>query len=178
MSDPLDQFPNLDSLPSRLPPFTANGSLEPGDFAPRRGEFEGRFVDPPRPTRSAIYAGWQLYRQALLADGLQPASRQLLDGSFTTAKIDPGDIDLAVEVPLRSDQTPPRPEEPIGRLLLGRRMQAKFKCDAYPIYTLPTDHPDYSRVTLAAVRYWTRWFGTDRAGRPKGRVWAETGGLR
>ncbi|MEE8585400.1 MAG: hypothetical protein V3T83_11160 [Acidobacteriota bacterium] len=129
------------------------------------------------PRRSGIYGGWQDHRQALLADGLDPVSRQLLNGSFTTAKTDPGDIDLAVEVPLAYDQLPPRPDEEIGRLLLGPRMKVRFSCDAYPIYALPSDHPDYQKVTVAAVQYWTKWFGKDSGGRPKGRVWAETGGL-
>ena len=129
------------------------------------------------PARRVIYHGWRDHRQALLDDGLDPGSRQLLDGSFTTAKIDPGDIDLAVEVPVASGQAPPRPEEPIARLLLGSRTRMRFNCDAYLIFSLPPDHPDYRTVTVAAERYWTKWFGRDRRGQPKGRVWAETRGL-
>jgi len=178
MSNGMDQLPDLDSLPRHLPAFTVAGSLEEGDFAPGRAEFEARFVDSPSRTRSAIHAGWQAHREALRADGLQATNRQLLDGSFTTAKVDPGDLDLAVEVPLTAGQAPLRPEEPIGRLLLGPRMKPQFRCDAYPIYILSPEDPRYQRVTVAAVRYWTKWFGRDRLGHPKGRVWAQLGGLR
>ena len=177
MPDALDELPNLQELPSTLPLFTAAGSLAQGDFAPSRLEFEGRFVNTGSLRRADIYAGLLDHRRALQDDGLSASSRQLLNGSFTTTKPEPGDIDLAVEVPLASNQRPPRPDEPIGRLLLGPHMKLQFSCDAYPIYVLPSDHPHYQQVTLASVRYWTKWFGRDRLGHPKGRVWANTGGL-
>jgi hypothetical protein len=178
MADRLNELPDLSTLPTSLPAFASNLALPQGDFAPTKSEFEARFVSVGSPDRSGIYSGWADHRRALLGDGLPPVSRQLLDGSYTTGKADPGDLDLAVEVPLAGDERPPAPEEPIGRLLLGARMKPRFNCDAYPIYSLPVDHPLHERVTAPAVRYWTKWFGTDRHGETKGRVWSETRGLR
>lgn len=140
MPDALDELPNLGGLPSTLPIFAANGGLAQGDFAPSRLEFENRFVTTGSVKRLEIYEGWHNHRQALLTDGLAPVSRQLLNGSFTTAKAEPGDIDLATVVPLGSSQRPLRPDEPIGRLLLGPRMKTRYNCDAYPIYVLPPAH--------------------------------------
>jgi len=57
-------------------------------------------------------------------------------------------------------------------------MLARFQCDAYPIYSLAREHPDYDAVTGESLRYWTKWFGRDREGRTKGRVWVATGGFR
>jgi len=56
-------------------------------------------------------------------------------------------------------------------------MKTRFSCDAYPIYVLPAGHPHYRRVTVAAVRYWTKWFGKDRLGNRKGRVWTAASGM-
>jgi len=119
MSGILDELPDLHTLPTALPLFTANGGLGEGDFAPSRLDFERRFVTTGRASRRRLYEGWDDHRQALLTDGLSPTSRQLIDRSFTTAKTEPGDVDLAAEVPLAFDQRPPRPDEPICRLLLG-----------------------------------------------------------
>lgn len=177
MSDILDELPNIRHLLNTLPLFTAHGGLAQGDFAPSRIEFETRFVMTPNAKRLQIYDGWNDHRAALLADGLTPDSRQLLNGSYTTAKGEPGDVDLAVEIPITSSQPPPRPDQPVVRLLLGPRMKPRFNCDAYPIYVLPVNHADYQRITVAAVRYWTKWFGTDRLGNPKGRVWTATAGM-
>jgi hypothetical protein len=107
------------------------------------------------------------------------SSRQLLNGSFTTSKSSPGDIDIAVEVPLDGDIERRLMElSPVIQLLQGPEMKGRFKCDAYPIYVLPVGTKDYDRVTLDGVRYWTKWFGRTRDGIRKGRVWASVGGLR
>jgi len=57
-------------------------------------------------------------------------------------------------------------------------MKAEYYCDAYPIYFLPRDDPHFEKVTLGAIKYWTKWFAQTRIGQSKGRLWARTGGLR
>lgn len=54
-------------------------------------------------------------------------------------------------------------------------MKSEYLCDAYPIFCLPEEDPDYLAVTVAAIRYWTKWFGTSRSGQAKGRVWSSVG---
>jgi hypothetical protein len=177
MPNTLNDLPILGALSRQLPPFTPTGGLEPGDFAPDRVEFEDRFVDTGKAQRRTIYNGWNDHRAALLSDGLAPTSRQLVNGSFTTAKAEPGDIDLAVEVPTTRAQLLRGQDEPVVRLLLGPLMKARFLCDAYPIYVLPPTDPNYQHLTVRAVQYWTKWFGQDRQGKSKGRVWSATGGM-
>ncbi len=175
---PLTRFPI--ALLGPLPPFRDDGALPPGDYAPSRKDFEERFVGVAHGgRRQAIYAGWNLHRAALMAGGLPAATRQLLDGSFTTGKASPDDIDLAVEVPIDRralDDLDPE-THPILSLLQGPRTKPTHACDAYPIYSLPVQDPDYDAVTARLISYWTKWFGTTRSGLPKGRVWATTGGL-
>jgi hypothetical protein len=57
-------------------------------------------------------------------------------------------------------------------------MKPVYACDAYPICALPVSDPLYASVTVRAIEYWMKWFGRNRMGMPKGRVWATTGGFR
>jgi len=177
---------SLDVLPSasetELPAFVspsggAENHLPPGDYFPRQDAFEDRFV-LGSDRRSEIYEGWKRHRNALQTAGLPTTSRQLLDGSFTTSKKTPGDIDLAVEVPdadqVFADTTK---LQVIVSLLRGPDMKPEYECDAYPIFVFPEDHPDYVRATLEGIRYWTKWFAQTRSRTCKGRVWATVGGF-
>lgn len=93
-------------------------------------------------------------------------------------KTEPGDIDLAVEVPKADELFDDGAKmNPIIALLQGPTTITTYRCDAYPIFIFPSDHPDYEAVTREGVRYWTKWFGRTRSGECKGRVWATVGGL-
>ena len=171
-------MPELDRLPDctpDLPEFTSDGVLPVGDYAPSRVAFEERFVRGR--VRATIYAGWNRHRQALLDAGLPGSARQLLDGSFTESKAEPGDIDLVVAINVSSDEIDTFGGSPILALLRGPQMKTEYACDAYPLYILPEADPRYAAVTLRFIKYWTRWFGTTRTNRDKGRVWTTAGGL-
>ncbi len=171
----LDDFPS--ELCSSLPHFNSLGNLPPGDYAPNRDDFEKRLVHfGNEQVRGKIYEGWNRHRAALLRARLVASTRQLLNGSFSTAKSSPEDIDIAIEVPVENlDQIDGHPAR---FLLRGPEMKPGYSCDAYPIWCLSKQHELYETVTVQAIRYWTKWFGTDRSGNAKGRVWATTGGLR
>jgi hypothetical protein len=164
---------------SGLPPLTDEGVLPAGDYAPTRAEFERSFVDAGNSARRAeIYAGWNRHRNRLQQDGLAPSARELLDGSFTSSRWEPRDIDIVVEYPVTSTELSMlTPTSPIVRLLQGSLMKLEYDCDAYPLYTLPEDDPAYEKVTVAGLRYWIKWFGRTRLGVEKGRVWASVGGF-
>jgi len=175
----LTDFPASPEL--SIPLFNAEGCLPPGDFLPARIEFEGRFVSSgDQAQRASIYSGWTRHRHDLMRAGVPGAARQLLNGSYTTAKESPGDIDIAVEVPVSNSRELANfaPDHPIARLLLGPNMKSAYHCDAYPIYSLPRNDTHYAAVTTRAIEYWTKWFGRSRNGTSKGRLWATTGGLR
>jgi hypothetical protein len=153
-----------------LPPFDANGNLPAGEHHPTRADFESRFVHVPNSTtRSAIYNGWNLYRAALQNVGIEPAATMLLDGSFTTHKRDPADLDLAVEVDA-SDMAA------AAHLVGGPQMKNQYLCDAYGIVVYPVGTPEHAS-TEAMRAYWRKWFARDRAGNTKGIVFASVGGL-
>jgi hypothetical protein len=158
-----------------LPPFNADGNLPSGDYWPSTAEFEERFVAVPgSSTRLRIYDGFKRHQTELLAQGVAHGAPCLLDGSFTTNKCDPGDIDLVVEV----DEVTLSGSVRLQQLLSGSKVKPDFSCDAYPLVVYEESHPDYNAVTEAGRAYWIKWFGTDRSGNPKGRVWTNTGGFR
>jgi uncharacterized protein DUF6932 len=160
---------------SALPAFDSNGNLPPGDYWPSRAAFEVVFVAiTGSTTRGPIYERFSRYRTELQARGVPVGAVCLLNGSFTTSKIDPGDIDIAVEV----DADRFLGCEHLQSLLGGPTAKKDWSCDAYPVLVYPDGHPDHERVTKGAREYWIKWFGTDRQSNPKGRVWSSLGGFR
>lgn len=149
MTTELEEFPSIydPGLPTLV-----EGLLPPGDYAPTQEQFEQRFASTVR--RRLILAGWERHKAALRGSGLATKCRELLNGSFTTAKEEPGDLDLAVEVPTTADALMlPSHSIPAFPLLQGPRMKPEYLCDAYPIFRLPANDPLYAPVTVAAIRY-------------------------
>ena len=173
----LSELPDINTLERALPSMDGNGNLPVGDYAPSESEFMNRLVATDNPEkRGEIYEGWLRHGEALRNAGLSYQARQLLNGSYTTSKALPGDIDIAVEVATDKDVPEFVIENPtIMSLLQGPSMKMEYHCDAYPILVLPKTHPNYETVTVAAIKYWSKWFGRDRENREKGRVWALTG---
>lgn len=158
-----------------LPPFNAQGNLPSGDYWPTEANFEERFVNVHgSSSREKIYVGFKSHRAALLAAGVADDSKCMLDGSYTTSKLDPGDIDLVVEVVSTLFDSSERVQE----LLSGPDAKPDFSCDAYPLLVLSEDDPDYESITAQGRSYWRKWFGRDRANNPKGRVWTTARGFR
>jgi|LDZT01.1.fsa_nt_gi hypothetical protein len=77
-----------------LPGFDDIGNLHPGCYKPSANEFKTRFVDDfnTSSTRVEIFEGYQQYCDRVVNTGV--AIKQWANGSFTTDKEDPGDIDL------------------------------------------------------------------------------------
>src|ERR687887_116572 len=71
-----------------IPPFDAAGNLPPGVHEATWDEFVGRFGTTPR--RLALLAGLKAALDVLRAAGCR---RAYVDGSFVTARPDPGDFD-------------------------------------------------------------------------------------
>lgn len=164
---------------AELPECEGGGGLPLGDYRPCRAAFEDRFVnDPASASRKDIYKLWNVHRDDLRRAGCRDDSECLLNGSFTTSKQDPEDLDLVVGFHVDPATAPDSTVLPILALLRGKAMKAQYKCDAYPLILLPEGHPDHTNVTRKGIAYWLRWFGRDRDGQEKGRVWARLAGMR
>ncbi len=161
--------------PASLPAFDpATGALPAGDYYPTQADFEARFVHVTSTTRLAIHEGATRHASDLATAGVPGQAPCLLNGSYTTNKVDPGDIDLVVEV----DEALYLASPVVQTLLAGPAVKSTHHCDAYPIVVLPAGHPDYKAVTEDARTFWHTFFGKDRANRAKGRVWRTVAGFR
>jgi len=149
--------------------FDSFGNLSPYKIIPFTLEyFEEVFLFSPK--RVTIYEGYQKYSNDLL--NLVPSMRHWIDGSFTTTKEEPNDIDLVCFVWYEY-------------IVLGNYIKDEFKnfdtnlskakckkvynVDGYLVPVFPKEHKLYSWY-LDRVNYWKLLFGTDRKNNPKGIV--------
>ena len=100
-----------------LPEFDAFGNLPPGVHRATWDELVERFGGNAH--RQALLAGLRRALTALQAAGCETA---YVNGSFVTAREDPGDYDLCWDV---GDRVDPKLLDPV--LLPGRRREAKEK---------------------------------------------------
>lgn len=82
-----------------------------------------------------------------------------IDGSFTTKKVNPNDIDLVIfSSEAEVNSLPPEKKKVFGALLDKPTVKKRFGLDVY--FCTVEDQPTRS--------YWRGWFGFDRNERPKG----------
>jgi hypothetical protein len=88
---------------------------------------------------------------------------QWLDGSFTTNKLNPGDIDV-VNIINYLDFKPGLIEFDMNRS--DGYPKKKYNIDGYIILNLPITHPFYKKC-VSQKEYWKEFFSTDRNDNPK-----------
>jgi len=143
-----------------IPPFDAAGNLPPGVHEATWDELVARFGTTPR--RLALLAGLRAALDALRAAGCR---RAYVDGSFVTAKPDPGDFDacwdtVGVDLAL---------VDPVLKTFVNRREAQKRK---YGGELFPAEWPADPAGTS-----FLRFFQQDRRGQPKGIVALDLGVL-
>lgn len=161
---PMPQFDQHGNLPADPFDHGTEQSLHHVSLERVHDMFVGEFNDADR--REEIWQGWMEHRTELESIGFEYAT--LVDGSFVTAKEEPGDVDIAVLA---------RPEEVeavrdaddrdrLRELFTPRESKRLYKCDAYLIPMLSFDHGRFP-ATVRLLTYWTRVFGIDRHGNHK-----------
>lgn len=150
--------------------FNANGYMEPGLHKMSVEEFEAAFVTsfPHSTTRTDILVGFLKHREELSA--LLQTFEEFVNGSFTTNKNDPNDVDLVVMADAAVVDALSESEQKLLEMLVsGKETQKGYHCDAYFCPTYPEDHPLHSR-SRPQRKYWMGEFGYDRCDVPKGIV--------
>ena len=151
--------------------FNVNGYLEPGIHAMSDAEVKGHFVDgfTQSVTRPKIHAGYSQHASELAAIGV--GVEKYLDGSFTTTKTDPGDVDMVVFADADLvDALPPAVQQQLRSLVSGKATQQTHLCDCYFCPTVKDQHhPAYEKLRTQR-KYWLGEFCFDRADVPKGIV--------
>ena len=149
--------------------FDVRGNLQPYQIIPidLLSEFEHTFVTsfPLSGTRLAIYTGLLEYVEAL-GDALKQVSytgswRLWINGSFTTNKLNPNDIDV---LSLLDDEPSLRQQKALFEPLFAENAFLTYRTDAYFLLYNGTIQ------SQELVTYWTNQFGTDRHGFQKGIV--------
>ena len=147
--------------------FDARGNLYPYEIIriESLGEFEQTFVMafPLSATRFSIYTGLLEYIQALgdvlMQVGYTGSWKLWINGSFTTNKLSPNDVDV---LSLLDDDAVLRQQKNRFEPLFGQNAFQTYKTDAYFLLNTGTTQ------SQELIAYWTDQFGTDRNGAKKG----------
>lgn len=160
-----------------LPRFDAHGNLTVGQLFRRGGaelslvpaslhELHDRFVRDGLPRRAYVWDGWMRHRHVL--DQMPVPYITLVNGSFTTTKPEPGDIDVCVLYEAEIlNAMPPAQQRQFATAMEHDRAKRDFAIDLYGVAVYNFIHPRFSETTLRNLTYWTRVFGIDRLGRHK-----------
>lgn len=147
------------------PSFDIRGNLQPYEIIKiDQLHFKQLFVDAfdAGSTRVHLYSNYQHYL-AELRKVLNYEFYQLIDGSFTTVKRDPNDIDIVSFIDYRD-------YEALNSLVMDRFSSAKaravYQVDAYIVPHYPEIHPKYV-IYHSDLLYWRNLFGKTRVLRNK-----------
>jgi hypothetical protein len=150
--------------------FNADGYIAPGFHDLDADALEEHFVTafPASSTRAGIFSGFTKHVDEV--SFLGPAFMEFLDGSFTSNKNDPGDIDLVGFADMYEvDALAPEQQAKLKALFAGPATKLTHSCDAYFLATVNENHPHFN-MFRAQRKYWMGEFGYDREDRPKGIV--------
>ena len=153
-----------------LPAFGDDGLLPPGRHPVTVEEVKAGLVDAfeGSATRAAIFGYWQELRAAL--SDLVPVRSQWLDGSFTTDKPDPADVDLVTVIDgLAFDDLPQHRRLLVRSLIEGTYTEQFWSCDSNPLVLYPDGDLGHHASVVVAGR-WESYFGHTREGGEKGFV--------
>lgn len=108
-------------------------------------------------TRPPLIAGLKSFMNALRTSGVE--FELWIDGSFTTQKENPNDIDLVAFAPAATlNGLPPQKQALLQSLFDRISSRSTFGCDVI-----------YAPAEDANLRsYWRGWYGYDRSEQPKG----------
>ncbi|MGV0982746.1 MAG: DUF6932 family protein [Polynucleobacter sp.] len=133
--------------------------LTPGLHEIGESDLERQFIEPFKEsnTRPYLILGLRNYLSSLKRLGI--SFEVWIDGSFSTEKIDPSDVDLVIF----ASEEDINSLDDVGKIHLSGlldRLSAKSKYGCDVLFSLAEDS--------IARSYWRGWYGFDRNERPKG----------
>lgn len=122
-------------------------------------DIRANFVEHPRfsqsRTRKKIFDGFSRYRSDL-RDLLEHDGFEWIGGSFTTAKLDPNDIDVVNGICIRDG------DKNIGPFTVHGGSKMRYNVDGYVFPVYEKDDPQYETVTKKWALYWSLCFMRSR----------------
>lgn len=149
-----------------IPSFNGYGCLPEGVFTPDLIHFKEKFVlnFPMSTYRELIFNGYvKLTKKQLEIGGVQ---FQWIDGSFTTNKIDPGDLDM---VSFFDPSVFKMKNDRAYQDTLIERIKRKYHCHSFMVPIYPPNDPR-REITDDGMKYWSNLWGHDRQSRVKGYI--------
>ncbi|WP_130647412.1 DUF6932 family protein [Methanofollis fontis] len=146
---------------SQIPDFVENGYLPPGYYPATLREYKNRFVTefPESETRSTIFSDFIGYAGFLST--FKITIEKWMGGSFTSAKLNPGDIDMVVLYDGLKYNGHPEQDEFDRFFLINNGYQILYHHTIYiPVY--PETDRRYN-ITFAEVQRWKEFFSTDES---------------
>ena len=150
--------------------YDKNGNPIPYDFIDMTGEdLKENLVDSfsESKTRKDIYYGYTKYCNDLLVL-INECVTQWIDGSFTTIKTDPNDIDIVNWASAERINQLGTALIPFDTRTSQGQVKIDYKVDGYIIPNLDAARPDLSRYYKQNFDYWSKWWGHDRKNNVKG----------
>lgn len=150
-----------------IPDFDKYGHLPEGIHRPTLSAFKQKFVVDCNGscTRKPIFLGYVRY--CTKVNTLNFASLQWIDGSYTTNKTDPNDIDLVTHVDGIQMAESLGYAELIKKLVDVEYCKREYSCHPFILPIFPQSDIRYP-VTRRWLDYWLKWFGSSRAHKKKG----------
>lgn len=143
--------------------------LPPGSHTATADEINETLVEafPASRTRKPIFGDWSRLLPTMAA--AVPLHRQWIHGSYVTAKLDPGDVDLLSHYDgPKFDELDPGARDRFNALISGKGAVAP-RCDSLAIAAYPEGHEAREQYLLLAGP-WEEMCGSDRNGRPRGYI--------
>lgn len=126
--------------------FDNKGFITPYDVVDTDlNEFEQTFVFNEH--RAKIFQEYQLFLQSIQNLGIS-TFYQWINGSFTSMKMNPNDIDVVTFVPFQDFE---KHEIFFDKLYLNRY---STKIDCYFVKVYPQNHPNYSKFQSTELQFW------------------------
>jgi len=122
-------------------------------------QFDQVFIEPfeNRTRREYLLSRFSILLEAFKATGL--SAEVWIDGSFSTLKPEPGDIDVIFFIdPNETNLLPLEKRQIISDLNNRTHSRIRYNCD---VFILPNNN-------LVDRSYWRGWFGFSREEKPKG----------
>jgi hypothetical protein len=151
-------------------PDLVDGLLPPGRHPATVADVRAALVDPfsGSTTRAAIFTFWEDRRRAIT--DLVEVVGEWLDGSFTTDKPDPADLDLVTIIDGGAfDELPRHRRQVVASLVAGTTTEEFWACDAGVVVAYPPGDLAHARTAVAAG-CWAGYFGHTRQGRASGLI--------
>jgi hypothetical protein len=151
-----------------IPDFDENGNLPTGIINSSLQEFKHHFIInfKESSTRPVILDGYSRYCDKLLP--LNIATKQWINGSFTTNKVNPNDIDFVTHIDALKVDENFEIQTKLLKICNTDETKKEFFCDVYFILLYPQEIPELYQHTINRINYWLKWFGHDRMMNPKG----------